>query len=166
MRSMKAKVKRKNGRPTKYDERFNDIAFQVCMQFGADDIQLSKTLGISKATLNNWKKRHPGFIDSLKKGKQEYDNREVVAALLHRAKGYSHPDVHISTYEGNVIITDIVKHYPPDVGACTLYLCNRDAENWRSVNNTILQTSPKGIDERLKEIAGLLKKSDEQADTV
>ena len=164
MTGMITKRKKVNGRPTKYDERFNDIAFQVCKQFGADDIQLSKTLGISKATLNNWKNKHPDFSDSLKNGKQNYDTKNVVVALLHRAMGYSHPDTHISTYEGKVIITKITKHYPPDVGACTLYLCNRDSENWRSVNNTILQQSNKGTDERLAEIAGLLRKLDQKAD--
>ena len=44
MCGMTVKRKRKNGRPTKYDERFNDIAFQVCKQFGAADKQLAKTL--------------------------------------------------------------------------------------------------------------------------
>lgn len=143
MRGMKAKVKRKNGRPTKYDERFNNIAFQVCMQFGADDIQLSKTLGISKATLNNWKKRHPGFIDSLKKGKDDHDTAKVEVSLLQRAMGYSHPDVHISTYEGTVIVTDIVKHYPPDPACIFHWLVNRSHGRWKSVNNPTIDYSDK-----------------------
>ncbi len=163
MRGMATKKKTRGGRPSKYDEKYNDIAFQVTKQFGANDKQLAKTLGVRESTLNLWKLKHPEFSESLKNGKQEFDTKNVVVALLHRAMGYSHPDTHISTYEGKVIVTDIVKHYPPDVGACTLYLCNRDPENWRSVNNTILQQSSKGTDERLAEIAGLLRKLDQKA---
>jgi hypothetical protein len=60
--------------------------------------------------------------------------------------------------------TPITKHYPPDVGAITLYLCNRQPHLWRSVNNTILQQSNPDADKYLKEIADALRKSDTSAD--
>ena len=37
--------------------------------------------------------------------------------------------MHISAYEGEVIITDITKHYPPDTAAAFIWLKNR--QGWR-----------------------------------
>lgn len=46
----------------------------------------------------------------------------ILDALYKRATGYSHEDVHISSYMGNAIVTPIVKHYPPDRQAAQEYL--------------------------------------------
>ena len=54
----------------------------------------------------------------------------IEKSLFHRAKGYSHDDVHVSAYMGDVIITDLIKHYPPDTKACELWLRNRKRKEW------------------------------------
>lgn len=46
----------------------------------------------------------------------------VEGKLMARINGYEHDDVHISTFEGHVIITPIIKHYPPDTPAMALFL--------------------------------------------
>lgn len=46
----------------------------------------------------------------------------VLSALYERAIGYSHPDVHISTHLGDVTMTDIIKHFPPDRAAAQEFL--------------------------------------------
>ncbi len=46
----------------------------------------------------------------------------VMDALYKRAVGYSHPDTHVATWNGEVILTEIEKHYPPDRGAGQEYL--------------------------------------------
>ena len=156
---MVVKKKKINGRPTKYDERFNDIAFQVCKEFGAIDGQLAKTLSISIATLNNWKKRHSEFLASIKKGKDEYDVANVEVALRERAIGYEHPDTHISVWKGEVIITDIIKHYPPDPLSCIFWLVNRSGGRWKHVNKTEMDLGP-NIQESFDKIADAIDKSD------
>ena len=42
---------------------------------------------------------------------------QVMNALYKRAIGFSHPDTHIATWNGDVIKTEITKNYPPDRGA-------------------------------------------------
>ena len=163
MSGMKAKVKRKNGRPTKYDERFNDIAYQVCKQFGAADKQLAKTLGVTESTLNLWKLKHPEFSESLKKGKDEYDTANVEVALRERAIGYQHPDVHISMYKGEIIITDLIKYYPPDPLSCIFWLVNRSGGRWKHVNKTDIDIGP-NVQEYFDKIADAIDRSDSHSD--
>ena len=100
---------------------------------GMTEKQIAKCLGISQQTFEDYKKQYPLFIESLKKGKRRPDE-DVISALFMRAVGYSHPDVHISSYQGEVKITSIIKHYPPDTTAIIFWLCNRLSDKWRSVN--------------------------------
>ena len=78
-------------------------------------------------------------MDSLKKGKKTPD-QEVVSALFMRAVGYSHPDIHITNYQGEITITSIVKHYPPDPTSAIFWLCNRMSDKWRSINKDAFNT--------------------------
>jgi hypothetical protein len=45
--------------------------------------------------------------------------------------GYSHPDVHVSNYQGEITVTPLVKHYAPDPVACIFWLKNRRPDLWR-----------------------------------
>ena len=85
---------------------------------------------VTEQTWNNWKKQHEAFFESLKDWKAEADHK-VERGLYERATGYEHPDVHISNYQGEITITDIVKHYPPDTTACIFWLKNRAPNEWR-----------------------------------
>ena len=94
------KPKRKVGRPTKYDSIDLKLVTRVA-SLNLTDKQIAKALNISEATLNNYKELYPEFLESLKKGKALVDDK-VVASLFQRAVGYSHPDVHISNYKGQI----------------------------------------------------------------
>ena len=120
----------KRGRPKKYDS-INLEQVEYAGGLGLTDKEISKLLGISEATLNNYKKQYPEFLESLKKGKEIADE-EVIKSLYRRALGYSHPEVHISNYQGKVTVTDIIKHYPPDVMACVYWLNNRIPTEWKN----------------------------------
>lgn len=122
-------IKHPGGRPTKYHVSFCIQAEKMC-RLGAIDRDLADFFGVNEKTINNWKEDFPRFLQSIKKGK-DFPNQQVKRALYQRAIGYSHPDIHISNYLGLVTITDIVKHYPPDVAAAFIWLKNRDPENWR-----------------------------------
>lgn len=50
----------------------------------------------------------------------------VEEAVIKSASGeFTHPDVHISMYEGDVIKTKLVRHYPPNPAHSAFWLKNR-----------------------------------------
>ena len=129
MPTKKKTTKRKRGPAPKINKIDMDEVVRIA-EIGLTDNQIAKALGITKQTLNNYKKKYPEFFDSLKKGKKIADDK-VVVSLYRRALGYSHPDIHVSTFQGQVTVTPIMKHYPPDVAAITLWLKNRLPDEWR-----------------------------------
>lgn len=119
----------KRGRPSKYREEFPAQAAKLCM-LGATDKELADFFEVTLSTISEWKVVHQEFSDALKEGKQLAD-AQVADSLYKRATGYSHPDVHISNYQGLVTITPIVKHYPPDPTSMIFWLKNRRPDLWR-----------------------------------
>ena len=59
---------------------------------GLTDEQIAKNIGISRSTLNGWKKKYSDISDTLKQGKEVID-RQVENALLKRAIGYEYEEV-------------------------------------------------------------------------
>lgn len=116
-------------RPSKYKPEFAKQAKQLC-KLGATDQELAEFFGVSQQTLNNWKVSQPGFLESLKGGKEVADER-VTTALYHRAMGYSHPEDDIRAINGEIVITPTIKHYPPDTTAAIFWLKNRRPDEWR-----------------------------------
>lgn len=120
---------KKTGRPTKYKKEYAEQAKVLC-RLGAIDRDLAEFFQVKESTINNWKKDHPEFLESLKENKN-YANKTVEQSLFNRANGYSHPDTHISNYQGKITKTKLTKHYPPDTAAAIIWLKNRDPDNWR-----------------------------------
>ena len=98
---------------------------------GLTDKQISHNMGISEATLYNWKKNHLEILESLKKGKEVVD-RQVENALLKRALGYEYTETKTKE-EGGVIteVTTTVKEVVPDVTAQIFWLKNRKPDKWK-----------------------------------
>lgn len=117
------------GRPTDYQESYNEQAEKLC-KLGATDAELADFFDIAESTLNNWKSEYPEFMESIKKGKTLAD-AEVADKLYKRATGYSHEDVDIKFFEGQIIETPLIKHYPPDTAAAIFWLKNRQRKKWR-----------------------------------
>ena len=116
------KKKNPNGRPSK-KLSISLVEVEKLAGFGLTIPQMSSFLNISSVTFAAYQK-DAKFLNAVKKGKLKADT-EVVKSLYFRALGYSHPDVHITNYLGEVIITPIIKHYPPDTAACFIWLKNR-----------------------------------------
>ena len=123
------KPKGKAGRPSLYKPEYVEQSKKLCL-LGATDRELADFFKVSEATLNSWKAQHPEFLESLKVGKEQADQR-VERSLYQRAVGYSHPDVHVSNFQGMVTLTPIIKHYPPETTAGIFWLKNRKPEEWR-----------------------------------
>ena len=126
-------------RPTDYREEYDQQAYKLCL-LGATDKQLANFFDTSEQTINAWKKQFPSFLESLKNGKQIAD-AEIANSLYERAKGYTHDDVHISNHQGEVLLTPIKKHYPPDTGAAMAWLKNRQPELWRDRRDLDINTT-------------------------
>ena len=116
-------------RPTKYQKAYAEQARKLCM-LGYTDEQLADFFEVSEATINTWKKEHPEFLESVKKGKDLVD-AEVVDSLFQRAMGYVAPDTDIRVIDNQIVKTQIKKHYPPDTAAAIFWLKNRQKKDWR-----------------------------------
>lgn len=117
------------GRPSKF-EKIDLREIKHYAPKGYTDSELAKIFKVTRQTVCNWKNEYPEFFDTLKKGKLIADAK-VEASLYQRACGYSHPEIHISNYQGKISITPIIKHYPPDPTSMIFWLKNRQSNKWR-----------------------------------
>ncbi|HGM5043068.1 TPA: terminase [Stenotrophomonas maltophilia] len=119
----------KTGRPSKYKPELDEQAEKLC-RLGATDKEIAAFFGVRESTLNNWKLKHPSFVESLKRGKDEVDGL-VEQSLFRRAMGYSHQSEKVFQYQGAIVRAKTVEHYPPDTTACIFWLKNRQPDSWR-----------------------------------
>lgn len=97
---------------------------------GLTNEQIAGNMGISRETLNQWRKRYPDISDALKKGKEVVD-RQVENALLKRALGYKYEEIKTEKTEEGKKVTVTVKEVVPDTTAQIFWLKNRKPEQWR-----------------------------------
>jgi hypothetical protein len=123
------KAERMHGN-SKYHQRFDEMARKLCL-LGATDADMADFFHVSESTINLWKLAHASFSESIRDGKMMAD-ANMAERLYLRGLGYSHPDTHVSCYEGKVILTELTKHYPPDTKAAIHWLNNRRPDKWRN----------------------------------
>jgi hypothetical protein len=124
----------KIGRPSKYTEDMKTQAVKLAV-CGWTDVQIADFFGIAESTFHIYKKKHSDFSESLSNAKSLAD-AEVEYSLYEKACGYSHEDVHISNFQGDITLTPITKHYPPDTAAAKHWLNNRQKDRWRDKQTT------------------------------
>lgn len=125
----------KLGRPSKYKQEYAEQARKLCL-LGATDAKLADFFEVDEATINRWKHDFPDFCKSLKAGKIQAD-AEIADSLFNRAKGYVAPDLDIKMYEGEIIETPYMKHYPPDATSMIFWLKNRQPDLWREKREAV-----------------------------
>lgn len=141
------------GRPTKYKTTYNGQAEKLC-KLGATDAELAEFFEVCEDTIYEWKKVHPKFSESIKKGKTLAD-ANVADRLYQRAMGYSHKAVKIFPSGGETedaegkkekgpLIVPFIEHYPPDTTAAIFWLKNRQPKKWRDKQEIDVRT-PEGI---------------------
>lgn len=133
--------KRGRGQPSKFTDEMPAQAKKLAAK-GWTDAEMAEFFEVTEQTVNNWKIAHPDFFESLKDGKDVADDK-VERSLFERATGYSHPDTHISNFQGAITVTEITKHYPPDTTAAIFWLKNRRPTRWR--DKTEVKTEHSGI---------------------
>ena len=123
-------TKHAGGRPTEYTPKCAEQVYKLCL-LGLVDKEIADVFCVSEQTLNSWKNKHPEFLESLTRGKVSADAK-VAQSLYHRALGYEHKETITATFQGKITDTmEVIKHYPPDTPAATLWLKNRQPKLWR-----------------------------------
>lgn len=109
---------------------------------GLTDEQITSNMGITRSTLNEWKKKYSDISDTLKRGKEVVDI-QVENALLKRALGYSYVETtreQVIDYDKTTgvpigshmeITKEVTKEVVPDTTAQIFWLKNRKPEDWR-----------------------------------
>lgn len=148
----------KAGQPSK-KELINLQFIEALYSFNVIDEQICQLLGITRQTLDNWKKDEK-FFAAIRRGKK-ISNERVEKTLFERATGYTHPEEDIRVVRGEIKRTPILRHYPPETAAMTFWLKNRDKEKWRDKQdidiglseetlNTVLSLLPPDYAEAVK----------------
>ena len=125
-------MERTKGRPkkrilnSKYLDQYAKMAYEIALLCKASDRDLARIFDVSPGTIQNWKASHPEFVHELERGKD--------LALIQRCLGYEHKDVDIKQYKGEVIKTEVIKHYPPDTAAIKFWMTNRQKEHWQETS--------------------------------
>lgn len=122
---------------------------------GLTDEQIAHNMGISRSTLNEWKKKYSDISDTLKRGKDVIDY-EVENSLLKRALGYRTTEiVRVRDKSGKLkSIREIERDIIPDTTAQIFWLKNRRPDRWRN--------NPEGVEDNEFEDDGLLAALDAQ----
>ena len=136
------------GKYKKWLEPENKTLMRGWAMSGLSDEQIAGNMGISRSTLNEWKKKYPDISDTLKKGKEVADY-EVENALFIRACGIKETQkkavkVRTVTYKDgkrvketeDIKMVDEEIYIAPDTTAAIFWLKCRQPDKW---NDKILQ---------------------------
>lgn len=147
------------GRPTKYKPEYA-VTAKALAKLGATNQEMAEAFGVSQSTLKLWVVQHEEFSAAIKLGKDVADTR-VEDALFNRAMGYSHEETDIRVVDGAIMMTPVIKHYPPDTTAAIFWLKNRKPQEWRDKRETELSgglnvstMSDSEIERRIAELEG------------
>lgn len=114
-------------------ERVREV-YELCL-LGATDENVADVMGVDINTINLWKRTHPEFLESMRKGKTVADAR-VAASLYKRATGFWIEEEDIKIYKGEIIRTPVRRYYPPDSWAAHKWLTVRQRTKWAEVTKT------------------------------
>lgn len=102
----------------------NDIIIKLFESKMGNKTEVSEALNIARKTLYEWIDKDPDLKEAIKQ--QEEANIDFTESkLFSRINGYDHADVHISNYQGDITVTDLTKHYPPDPTSIIFFLKTR-----------------------------------------
>lgn len=122
-------VTKGRGRPSEYRPEYAEQAERLCL-LGFTREKLAAFFEVDERTIYRWQQQHEDFRHAIWRGGALAD-AEVAHALFHRATGAVVPETHVSNYQGEVTLTDMERHYPPETAAARLWLKNRQPEFWK-----------------------------------
>lgn len=101
---------------------------------GLVDEQIARNCGISRSTLNEWRKKYPDISDTLKRAREVAD-REVENALYKSAIGYKETVKKVFKVNDELVEREVEIYYPPNVTAQIFWLKNRKKDVWKDKIN-------------------------------
>lgn len=151
------------GRPSEYLPSEHPRLGRALCLLGATDDEVARALDVGVRTIARWKKKHEEFRQALKEGKNHAD-AAIAQSLYHRARGFSHPAVHITANAktGEHVTVPYTKHYPPSEVACIFWLKNRRPDLWRDKRDH--EVTGKAADDSGATLKKLFDRLDEYAD--
>lgn len=94
--------------------------------------QIAAALAIKVPTLDMWLQQHPSFKVAWLEGGDLADGM-VAHRLFKRAMGFTKKAKKIfCNKDGEVTEVEYDEYYPPDVGACNIWLTNRQTRLWKN----------------------------------
>lgn len=129
-----------------YDGTMPERAYKLCL-LGLTNEDLAIAFGVTVKAVEYWIKWKDKFRRAVELGREEADSK-VAEALYKRAVGYTHKDTDIKMYKGQVILTEVEKHYPPETSAAIFWLKNRQKEHWADVWKMEHSQSPELADKQ------------------
>ena len=129
------------GRKSRYETHVKPYLQQISEWYELlTEAQIAKKLGISVASLENYKKQYPELAECLKNGK-EHLIEELKNSLKKKAKGFTYEESKTVIREENGKMVKVVEKYKryavPDTGAIHLLLKNLD-ETWRNDDHSTI----------------------------
>ena len=154
----------KFGAKTKYKPEYVYLAEIACQEGGFTQEQLGKLLGgVSQTTIGNWKRAYPEFKNAVDQGIETFEKVTAKQSLLKRLSGYFYNETTSSLIydtksgESEMKVSKVVKkHMPADVQALTLFLLNRDSENWKYRQHVDVNVLQKLSDKEIEKRIGLI----------
>ena len=97
---------------------------------GLVDEQIARNCGVSRSTLNEWRKKYPDISDTLKRAREVAD-REVENALYKSAIGHKETVKKVFRVKDELVEAEEEIYFPPNVTAQIFWLKNRKKEVWK-----------------------------------
>ena len=158
----------KPGKPTLYRPEYDQMAYRLGL-LGLIDEELATAFGVTRMTINRWRKQQPSFAKSLEEGKLKAD-AQVAEALFKRAVGMSITERKVKSVvdeTGDEQLAEIIEtttEIPPDVRAASQWLHNRAFKKWKQKIDSPVEINISAIPwDELKQItAAAVQKAEDQ----
>lgn len=135
-------------------------------RLGLTDEQISKNIGISRSTFNEWKRKYTDISDSLKKGRGPLVF-EIENALVKKALGYVDTESIVTEekmVDGQIVeLKKTVKRkYPPDTGSAIFLLKNKRPDLFQDKPKTTADKRAVELENTIRELKAQLLQNELQ----
>jgi len=158
--------KKKIGRPSQFHTINQEQLKQLALD-GWTDKKIAVFFNITTTTLDNWKKKHPEFIASLRDWKITADLK-VEKCLYKRAQGFRYKEVTTEYIEIGESKTPakktkvVTKQLPPDPTSMIFWLKNRQPDKWRDKKDVeVIELTPEEKRAKLARIKAIIGSDNE-----
>lgn len=114
----------------KYQDAYASVAYQIGLLGGTHKC-IASACEVSEQTIHNWMKKYPEFKLAWLDGRLLADCN-VVNSLYRSAIGYNLKFVESKIVNDKLVITEKLRHYPPNMTAAMYWLNNRQPHLWKS----------------------------------